>query len=147
MRTLILAGSFREASDYARARGLRHYRFASSAAAVEHFQAQAVVELPGYARRADKHALNAIANRAVRRGAKWTKDEHVLPPAPEPTMTEKARLADYKFGDVPVTEAFTELEQAASRRISAEPVKVSPATKARLAKKAAKSAADDPFEA
>ena len=82
MRTLILAGSFGEAARYARGKSLRHYRYAASAEAVANFQAQRVVELPGYARRADKHALNAIANRVTRRGGEWVKDEYV--PEPEP---------------------------------------------------------------
>jgi len=82
MRTLILAGSFGEAARYARGKGLRHYRFASSAAAVANFHAQQVVELPGYARRADKHSLNAVARRVVARGGEWIQDEYVAPVEP-----------------------------------------------------------------
>lgn len=82
MRTLILAGSFGEAARYARGKGLRHYRFASSAAAVANFHAQQVVELPGYSRRADKHSLNAVARRVVARGGEWIQDEYVAPVEP-----------------------------------------------------------------
>lgn len=104
MRTLILAGSFGEAARYARGKSLNHYRYASSAELVGAFQAQRVVELPGFARRMDRHALIAVANRAVRRGAEWVKDEYV-PPAPEETPITKLRAMtpqDWMFGDVPV---------------------------------------------
>lgn len=99
MRTLILAGSFREASVYARARGLRHYRYASSATAVENFPAQRVVELPGFARRADKHALNGIAARLERRGVERVQDEYVPEPVPETPLTKLAAFtrSDWLF--------------------------------------------------
>jgi hypothetical protein len=88
MRTLILAGSFREAATYARGKELRYYRFASSASAVQNFPAQRVVELPGFARRAE-----------------WVKDEYV-PPVVEQTVEEKLASftrSDWLFGNVPET--------------------------------------------
>jgi hypothetical protein len=102
MRTLILAGSFREAAVYARARGLRHYRYASSAAAVENFAAQRVVQLPGFDRRADKHALISIAKRVERRGGEWVQDEYVPEPVEETPLTRLASftLHDWLFGSV-----------------------------------------------
>lgn len=105
MRTLILAGSFREASIYARARGLRFYRFASSAAAVENFSAQRVVELPGFARRADRHALIAVANRVTRRGGEWVKDEYIPEPVEETPLTKLAAFtrADWLFAGCDTT--------------------------------------------
>jgi hypothetical protein len=102
MRTLILAGSFGEAARYARGKGLRHYRFASSAEAVANFQAQRVVELPGYARRSDKHSLNTIAQRVVRRGGEWIQDEYVPEPVPETPSTKLAAFTreDWLLGTV-----------------------------------------------
>lgn len=99
MRTLILAGSFREASVYARARGLRHYRYAASATAVENFHAQRIVELPGFARRADRHALNGIAARLAGRGVERLRDEYVPEPVEETTLTKLASFtrADWAF--------------------------------------------------
>lgn len=162
MRTLILSGSFREASIYARARGLRHYRYAASASQVEHFVPERIVELPGFANRPDKHALNAVARRAERRGVERVKDEYV-PTAAEPKPTDILSGFDWLLGDVPVVEAFKELEAVQTpriREIAAEPVRVSTATKARVAKKRSGNAAvplaaesvdspntDDPFEA
>jgi hypothetical protein len=105
MRTLILAGSFREAATYARGKELRYYRFASSASAVQNFPAQRVVELPGFARRADQHALKAVARRVVARGGEWVKDEYV-PPVVEQTVEEKLASftrSDWLFGNVPET--------------------------------------------
>lgn len=105
MRTLILAGSFREAAVYARARGLRHYRYASSAAAVENFAAQRVVQLPGFARRADKHALLTIAKRVERRGGEWIEDEYVPEPVEETVLTRLAAFTqrDWLLGTVDET--------------------------------------------
>lgn len=106
MRTLILAGSFREAAVYARARGLRHYRYAASATAVENFSAQRVVQLPGFAKRPDKHALITIAKRVERRGGEWIEDEYVPEPVEETPLSRLATFtrSDWLLGSVEPTE-------------------------------------------
>ena len=177
MRTLILAGSFREAATYARGKELRHYRFASSADAVANFQAQRVVELPGYARRADRHSLNAIANRVVRRGGEWVKDSYT-PPAVEETPLTKLQSftrTDWLFGnlssddlrevgatdeEVAEVERIKEIQEtvvapavAKQKRTRTRKPRVTPgppATRADLASAKAmveKTKTDDPFEA
>jgi hypothetical protein len=106
MRTLILAGSFTEAAQYARGNELTYYRYASSASAVETFPAQRVVQLPGYARRRDVHAINAVVVRLKRRGIELVEDSYT-PPAPEPgpSYGEAGYQADLLFGDLPQYDA------------------------------------------
>lgn len=111
MRTLILAGSFNEAATYARGNGLTHYRYASSASAVENFAAQQIVQLPGYGRRRDIHAINAVVTRLKRRGVELVEDSYT-PPAPEPgpSYGEAGYKADLLLGDVPPLTAFSDDE-------------------------------------
>lgn len=123
MRTLILAGSFREAAVYARARGLRHYRYAASANAVENFAAQRVVQLPGFARRADKHALISIAKRVERRGGEWVEDEYVPEPVEETPLTKLAAFtrSDWLFGNVAAVKPQSVVEREQSGDAPAPP--------------------------
>lgn len=103
MRTLILAGSYSEAAKYARGKGLKSYRFAVNANAVQSYPAQAVVELPGYESRRDKFALEAVVKRLARRGVERTKDSYTPPPPPPaPEYGEADYQADLLLGDVPV---------------------------------------------
>lgn len=150
MRTLILAGSFGEAAKYARGKELRHYRFASSAAAVANFSATRVVQLPGFSRRADQHALKAIARRVTARGGEWIEDEYV--PEPEPIdesalgILSRMTRADWLMAGCTPAEAdeltptLTDAQQAEVDRVNAKkPVR------RRTRKVATKT--DDPFEA
>lgn len=165
MRTLILAGSFGEAARYARGKDLRHYRYASSAEAVSSFQAQRVVELPGYARRADKHSLNAVAQRVVRRGGEWVQDEYV--PEPEPidesalgVLSRMTREDWLMAGATPaqadeLTPELTAEQRAEVDRVNATKAAESLENKgsgrgrktAPRATKSARKPTDDPFEA
>lgn len=100
MRTLVLAGSYREAAAYARGVGLRHYRYASAAADVANFAAQRVVELPGYTNRRDHHSIDALVKRLVKRGVEHVKDSYTPPPAAV-TLEDKVTAADWLFAAVP----------------------------------------------
>jgi len=60
--TIVLAGSSKEANDYARVASLPRgrFRYATQASSIRGLRVAEIHELPGFARRADRHALNSV---------------------------------------------------------------------------------------
>lgn len=71
MHTVILAKSPAEANAYIKAEGLnrRNARYATRAGTVRGLRVSRIIELPGYARRHDRHSINA----ALRGVEQWTR--------------------------------------------------------------------------
>lgn len=61
MYTIILAASTRDANTYAKVAGLKmgRFRYATQASSIKGLRVADIVELPGFERRPDRHALNS----------------------------------------------------------------------------------------
>lgn len=98
MRVVILADTMREAASFAKATGLRRSEWAypSTFRTIDGIPMTNVVELPSYAGRRDRHAINAVVLRGMRRSPGSTRT--VVSQARFDAMIESNALADF-FAD------------------------------------------------
>lgn len=114
--TIILAGSTREASKYAKLAGLPkgRWRFASQAASIRGLRVAEIHELPSFARRPDRHAINGEL--------RYTKGERIQVEMPEePVVDQGDGMGEQLTIDDAIAEAYAE-EQHGSETGTPEPV-------------------------
>lgn len=109
MQTIVLAGTSREVYAWARAqeRNLRSVRHVANASSISGRYFDAIVELPSFAKRRDRHAVNAALRALQRRkpSIERTVDNDWVMPAPKIHVpAEKVDPMIFRFSNLPIPE-------------------------------------------
>lgn len=122
---VVLASNRLEASEYIKRAGLPKGRAvgASSAHAIEGVTFHEIHELPGFAKRRDRHAVESVLRRGRKRYAKVERIQVTMPPKPDPLL-EGPDVRHDEVLDVTSIEAGPEAEVIVLETPAEEPVAV-----------------------